>query len=125
MAPGLVVQETANRHAYSHCRTNAEVVVVLMVFEEAHRYSGTGGTVQTAVGYCHATIPRGGAMPTELLHWALIALVVALVAAVLGFGGIAGTAAGIAKLLFWIFVVIAVAVFVMHLMRGRSAGPRI
>ena len=41
MAPGLIVQETANRHAYSHCRTNAAVVVVLMVFEEAHRYSGT------------------------------------------------------------------------------------
>jgi uncharacterized membrane protein YtjA (UPF0391 family) len=35
----------------------------------------------------------------NLLYWALVALLIAVVAAVLGFGGIAGTAAGIAKLL--------------------------
>ena len=35
-----------------------------------------------------------------MFKWALIFLVIALVAAVLGFGGIAGTAAGIAKMLF-------------------------
>jgi uncharacterized membrane protein YtjA (UPF0391 family) len=35
-----------------------------------------------------------------MLHYALVFLVVAIIAAVLGFGGIAGAAAGIAKILF-------------------------
>ncbi|MBX3054756.1 MAG: DUF1328 domain-containing protein [Caldilineaceae bacterium] len=52
-----------------------------------------------------------------MLRWAVIFLVVALVAAVLGFGGIAGAAAGIAKLLFWVFVVL----FVGSLLLGRRA----
>ena len=43
-------------------------------------------------------------------------MVVALVAAVLGFGGIAGAAAGIAKLLFWVFVIL----FVVSLIVGRK-----
>ena len=34
-----------------------------------------------------------------MLHYALVFLIVAIIAAVLGFGGIAGTAAGIAKIL--------------------------
>ena len=40
-----------------------------------------------------------------MLKWALIFAVVAIVAGLLGFGGIAGAAAGIAKLLFFIAVV--------------------
>lgn len=41
-----------------------------------------------------------------MLYWALVFLIVALVAGALGFGGIAGTAAGIARVLFGIFVVL-------------------
>jgi len=41
-----------------------------------------------------------------VLYWALVFLIVALVAGALGFGGIAGTAAGIARVLFGIFVVL-------------------
>jgi uncharacterized membrane protein YtjA (UPF0391 family) len=51
-----------------------------------------------------------------MLRWALIFLVVALIAAVLGFGGIAGDAAWIAKVLFFIFLV----VFVISLVLGRG-----
>ena len=39
-----------------------------------------------------------------MLSWALGFFILALIAAVLGFGGIAAGAAGIAKLLFWGFV---------------------
>ncbi len=49
-----------------------------------------------------------------LLGWALIFLVVALIAAALGFGGVARTSAGIAKVLFFIFVVIFVVLLVMN-----------
>jgi uncharacterized membrane protein YtjA (UPF0391 family) len=42
-----------------------------------------------------------------MLRWAAIFLVIALVAAVFGFGGIASDAAGIAKILFVVFLVLA------------------
>jgi uncharacterized membrane protein YtjA (UPF0391 family) len=41
-----------------------------------------------------------------MLHWTLVFLVLALIAAILGFGGLAGTAIGIAKVLFFVFLVI-------------------
>lgn len=48
-----------------------------------------------------------------MLKWALIFAVVALVLAVLGFGGLAGAMIDIAKILFWLAVIIAVALFVL------------
>lgn len=41
-----------------------------------------------------------------MLHWSIVFLVIALIAAILGFGGIAGTAVGIAKVLFFVFLVL-------------------
>ncbi len=54
-----------------------------------------------------------------MLRWALIFLVIALVAAALGFTGVYVAAAGIAKLLFYVFLVLFVVSLVMHLARGR------
>ena len=48
-----------------------------------------------------------------MINWAITFLVIALIAAVLGFGGIAGTAVGIAKILFFVFLVLCVIAFVM------------
>ena len=45
----------------------------------------------------------------EMLSWSILFLVIALVAAVLGFTRIAGTAAGIAKILFVVFMVVFIA----------------
>ena len=56
-----------------------------------------------------------------MLRWALIFLVIALIAAALGFTGVYVAAAGIAKLLFYVFLVLFVVSLVMHLARGR--GP--
>ncbi len=50
-----------------------------------------------------------------MLRWALILLVLALIAGVMGFGGIAATAVGIARILFWIFI----ALFLLALVFGR------
>lgn len=50
-----------------------------------------------------------------MLKWAAIFAVIALVAGVLGFGGVAGAAWGVAKLLFWVFVAIAVILFILGL----------
>jgi uncharacterized membrane protein YtjA (UPF0391 family) len=46
-----------------------------------------------------------------MLHWSLVFLLIALVAAVLGFGGIAGAAVGIAKVLFFVFLVLWLVMF--------------
>ena len=47
-------------------------------------------------------------------------LIVALIAAVLGFGGIAGFAVEIAKIIFFVAIVLFVISAVVGLMRGRS-----
>ncbi len=52
-----------------------------------------------------------------MLYWALVFLLVALLAAVFGFGGISIMAAGIAKLLFFVFVILFVVSLVTHLAR--------
>ncbi|AOM83758.1 DUF1328 domain-containing protein [Salisediminibacterium beveridgei] len=41
-----------------------------------------------------------------MLGWALVFLVVGIIAAVFGFSGIANAAAGIAKIIFFVFVVL-------------------
>ena len=54
-----------------------------------------------------------------MLHYAVVFLVIALIAAVFGFGGIAAGAVGIAKTLFFIFVIMAVVSFVIGLIKRR------
>ncbi len=58
-----------------------------------------------------------------MLGWALTFLVVALIAGVLGFTSVAGAAMGIAKILFFVFLILFVVSLVMHLVRGRGIGP--
>ena len=52
-----------------------------------------------------------------MLHYAVVFLVIALVAAVFGFGGIAAGAVGIAKVLFFVFVIRAVVSFIIGLLK--------
>jgi uncharacterized membrane protein YtjA (UPF0391 family) len=53
----------------------------------------------------------------NLLHYAIVFLVIALVAAAVGFGGVAGFAMEAARLLFWVFIVLFVISLVIGLMR--------
>jgi len=50
-----------------------------------------------------------------MIKWAIIFAVIALIAGALGFTGIAGASMGIAKILFWIAVVVAVIFLVLGL----------
>lgn len=52
-----------------------------------------------------------------MLHYAVVFFLIALVAAVFGFGGIAAGAVGIAKVLFFVFVIMALISFVIGLTR--------
>ncbi|MCW2246976.1 uncharacterized membrane protein YtjA (UPF0391 family) [Azospirillum fermentarium] len=54
-----------------------------------------------------------------MLYWALVFLVVALVAGALGFGGIASASAGIAQILFFIFLVLFAVSLIMGFVRRR------
>jgi uncharacterized membrane protein YtjA (UPF0391 family) len=54
-----------------------------------------------------------------MVRWAIIFFIIALVAAVLGFGGIAGDAAWIGKLLLVVFMILAVVSMVL----GRGGPP--
>jgi len=54
-----------------------------------------------------------------MLSWALFFLIIALIAAAFGFGGIAGVAVGMGKVLFFLFL----AVFLVSLIMGL-AGRR-
>jgi uncharacterized membrane protein YtjA (UPF0391 family) len=55
-----------------------------------------------------------------MLGWALTFLIIALLAAVLGFGGIAGAAIGIAKIIFFVAIILFLISAVAGAMRGRS-----
>ena len=52
-----------------------------------------------------------------MLHYAIVFFAIALIAALFGFGGIAAGAVGIAKILFYVFIVLAVASFLFGAMR--------
>ena len=54
-----------------------------------------------------------------MLYWTLIFLVIALVAGLFGFGGIASASAGIAQVLFAIFIALFLISLVFGLLRRR------
>jgi uncharacterized membrane protein YtjA (UPF0391 family) len=56
-----------------------------------------------------------------MLNWAITFLVIALFAAVLGFTGIAVAAAGIAKLIFVVFLILFLVSLVAHVGRRSSS----
>ena len=59
-----------------------------------------------------------------MLGWAVTFLIIALVAALFGFGGIAGTAVEIAKLIFFVAIVLFAISAVIGLLRGRTPMRR-
>jgi len=74
-----------------------------------------GEPLTAAPGLAHA-LQYSASEPTQvvsveddsMLYWAAVFFVIALAAAFFGFGGIAASAAGIAKILFFVFLVLAV-----------------
>jgi uncharacterized membrane protein YtjA (UPF0391 family) len=60
-------------------------------------------------------------MEDDMLYWALIFFIIAIVAAFFGFGRIATTAAGVAQVLFFVFLVI----FLVSLVIGVAGRRRL
>ncbi|MCR8723860.1 DUF1328 domain-containing protein [Frigidibacter sp. ROC022] len=57
-----------------------------------------------------------------MLGWALTFLVVALIAAVFGFGGVASASAGIAQILFGVFLILFLITMLARAVRGKPPG---
>ena len=57
-----------------------------------------------------------------MLRWAIIFFIVAIVAAIFGFGNIAGAATDIAKILFFLFLILFVVSLILNLVRGKKTG---
>ena len=54
---------------------------------------------------------------TNMLYYALVFLLIAILAAIFGFGGLSVAFAGIAKILFFLFIVLFVVSLVMNVSR--------
>jgi uncharacterized membrane protein YtjA (UPF0391 family) len=57
-----------------------------------------------------------------MLRWALAFFIIAIIAAIFGFGGIYEAAAGIGKILFFGFLILAAISLIVGLVRGRGPG---
>jgi uncharacterized membrane protein YtjA (UPF0391 family) len=68
-------------------------------------------------GHCTRAPLSGNKVGVLMLHYAVVFFIIALIAAFFGFGGIAVGAAGIAKVLFIVFLIGAVVTFLMSLGR--------
>jgi uncharacterized membrane protein YtjA (UPF0391 family) len=55
-----------------------------------------------------------------MLSWAIGFLIVAIIAALFGFGGIASASAGIAQILFFVFIALFVIALIANAVRGRA-----
>jgi uncharacterized membrane protein YtjA (UPF0391 family) len=58
-----------------------------------------------------------------MLRWAAGFFIIAIIAAVFGFGGIASDASAIARVLFFVFLVVFLFSLIWGLLTGRRAGP--
>src|SRR4051812_43482853 len=76
------------------------------------------------VEFANAAVAAYSMRRRIMLVWALTFLVVALIAAVLGFGGIAGVSIEIAKIIFFVAVVLFLISAVVGIFRGRSPTVR-
>lgn len=57
-----------------------------------------------------------------MIKWAIIFLVIALIAAVFGFTGVAVAAAGIAKFLFGLFLLLCLIFFILGIVAAKKVG---
>lgn len=58
-----------------------------------------------------------------MLRWAAIFFIIAIVAAIFGFGDIADGATDIARILFFVFLILFLISVIMKLLKGK--GPKI
>jgi uncharacterized membrane protein YtjA (UPF0391 family) len=86
-----------------------------------HRRRGAAGRNLAPRGALTAQTHRR--KEAVMLSWAVVFLLIALVAAFFGFGGIATASAGIAQILFFVFIALFVIALIANAVRGRAPRP--
>jgi uncharacterized membrane protein YtjA (UPF0391 family) len=69
------------------------------------------------VGWQQSCTDQDDERSFAMLYWALLFLLIAILAAIFGFTGISLLAAGVAKLLFFLFLVLFIISLVVHVTR--------
>jgi uncharacterized membrane protein YtjA (UPF0391 family) len=85
--------------------------------------SRAGLVLQSMRRFLYRAVTRTGAWKKEvhvMLSWVVTFLIIALIAGILGFGGIAGASIEIAKVIFFIAVILFLISAVVGLARGRT-----
>lgn len=110
---GRVLREVA------HC-TDRAAARRLIAHEEgaSHTEVSRSGSLKPGADAVPGTF-RPPLQEPAMLHYAVVFFVIALIAALFGFGGIAASAVGIAKILFIVFAVLAIASFLFGSIRKR------
>ena len=60
-----------------------------------------------------------------MLKWALIFFIVSIIAGLLGFTGVAAGAASIAKILFFLFLAVAIGIVILAVVAGKKISKSI
>jgi uncharacterized membrane protein YtjA (UPF0391 family) len=58
-------------------------------------------------------------LPTVMLRWTILFLIIAVIAGIFGFTGVAGAATDIARTLFFVFLVLLIISAIVSAFRGR------
>jgi uncharacterized membrane protein YtjA (UPF0391 family) len=104
--------------------------MIAILFRKTGRFSGifrfpaARNLCSTDGLFSQSTRERGAQREwrSVMLSWVVTFLVIALIAGILGFGGIAGASIEIAKIIFFIALILFVVSAVVGLMRGRRPG---
>ena len=78
------------------------------------------GTAADRCPICRPNKHLGKGTTMNLLWWAFVALIISMVAGLLGFGGIAGAAAGVAKILFGVFLIAFLVILILAVAGWRA-----
>jgi len=105
------------RSVLQHCRSVADSGARWAPASAAGLDAYSGEQALRFSRHLNAGVPATHKEMEKMLHYAVVFLVIALIAALFGFGGIAAGAVGIAKILFFVFVIMAVVTFVLGLLK--------
>lgn len=92
-----------------------------MMGRPGHAGGRTDGRPQTLAQELPFNVPvsEAGFRRKLMLYWAAVFFIIAIIAALFGFGGIAAAATDIARILFFVFLVL----FVLALLGNFMGGP--
>jgi uncharacterized membrane protein YtjA (UPF0391 family) len=77
------------------------------------------GTSRTGSAFYRRKLPAENHLEDTMLRWAIIFFIISLITGVLGFTGISEATAGIAKVLFFIFLII-LGIWIILILAGIS-----